>query len=220
MLALASANENCAIRNVEAVRTLDLNACRPEPVNAAEKAAALRVLPVRGAVSDLAADERQKLAAIDAVLRTQEREGVYAVRIITVPEAWTGLHQRAVLLISRPALDLLTAEELQALAAHEVGHEYIAGPYAEAKASKDAKRLRELELICDGIAVMTLTRMGIPPERLDSAIEKVFRYNRERLGEALDADNYPSVEERKRLIKKMTGHPRGELQLGRIRNMS
>ena len=111
------------------------------------------------------------------------------------------------LLISRPALDLLTSEELQALAAHEIGHEYISGQYADAKARKDARRLRELELICDGIAIVTLTRLGIEPERLGSAVEKVFWYNRGRLGEALDADNYRSVQERRRLIKKMTSNP-------------
>lgn len=213
---LAAANEDCAIRDAEAVRDLDLNACRPEPVSAAEKAAALLLLPIHGAVSDLAPDERRKLVAIDAVLRTQARDGIYEVRIIAVPQAWTGLHQRAVLLISRPALDLLTSEELQALAAHEIGHEYIWGQYTRAKVGKDAKRLRELELICDGIAVVTLTRMGIQPERLGSAVEKVFRYNRMRLGEALDADNYPSVEERRRLIKEMTCNARFKLQPGEM----
>jgi hypothetical protein len=191
------------IRDVDAVRTLDLDACRPAPIGVAEKAAALRLLPVGGVVSSLSMDERRKLEALDAVLQAQARTGVYEVRVITVPQAWTGLHQRAVLLISQPALDLLTAEELQAFAAHEIGHEYVWDQYASAKARKDSKRLRELELICDAIAVTTLARLGISPARLESAIEKAFRYNRERLGEALDADYYPSIRERKRIIERI-----------------
>jgi hypothetical protein len=58
--------------------------------------------------------------------------------------------------------------------AHEIGHEYVWQQYEAAKTRKDAKRLRELELICDAIAVATLTSLDIAPERLQSATEKVF----------------------------------------------
>ena len=138
------------------------------------------------------------------MLRAQSRKGVYEVRIITVPQAWTGLHARAVLLISMPALALLTSEELQALVAHEIGHEYVWQQYESAKTRKDAKRLRELELVCDAIAIVTLRRIGVAPERLESASEKVFWYNRERLGVALNNGNYPSLKARRQLIKEMT----------------
>jgi hypothetical protein len=181
-----------------------LNACRPEPVSALEKEAVLRSLPVDGAVTHFSTGERRKLEKIDAVLRAQSREGVYEVRIIIVPQAWTGLHARAVLLISMPALVLLTSEELQALVAHEIGHEYVWQQYESAKSRKDAKRLRELELVCDAIAIATLRRIRVVPERLESATEKVFSYNRQRFGVALNNGNYPSLEARKQLIKNMT----------------
>jgi len=195
------------IQNVESVRKLDLDACRPEPVSALEKAAVLRSLPVDGAVTHFSTGDRRKLEELDPVLRAQSRQGVYEVRIITVPQAWTGLYARSVLLISMPALVLLTSEELQALVAHEIGHEYVWQQYESAKTRKDAKRLRELELVCDAIAIATLRRIGVAPERLESASEKVFSYNRERLGVALNDDNYPSVRERTHLIKKMTRNP-------------
>jgi len=188
-------------------RKLDLDACRPEPITVAEKAAVLQSLPIDGAVTQLDNGERRKLRAIDAVLRGRRRMGVYEVRVIAVAQAWVGLHNRTVLLISLPALTVLSSEELQALVAHEIGHEYIWQQYAAAKTRKDAKRLRELELICDAIAIATLTRLGIGPQRLQSATEKVFWYNRERLGVPLDRGNYPSLHERRQLIQKMTRNP-------------
>jgi hypothetical protein len=188
-------------------RTLDLDACRPEPVTAAQKAAVLQLLPVDGAVTQLGSAGLRKLRAIDAVLRTHRRTGVYEVRVIAVPQAWTGLDDRTVLLISLPALTVLNSEELQALVAHEIGHEYVWQQYETAKTRKDAKRLRELELICDAIAVATLTSLGIAPERLESAIEKIFRYNREPVGVPLNQGNYPSIQERRQLIQEMARNP-------------
>jgi hypothetical protein len=95
-------------------RTLDLDACRPEPITGAQKAAVLQLLPIDGAVAQLGSGELRKLQAIDAVLRTHRRTGVYEIRVIAVPQAWTGLDNRTVLLISLPALTVLDAEELQA----------------------------------------------------------------------------------------------------------
>ena len=184
-----------------------MDACRPEPVSALEKAAVLRSLPAEGAATHFSTGERRKLEELGPVLCSQSRKDVYDVRIITVPQAYTGLHARAVLLISMPVLVLLTSEELQALVAHEIGHEYVWQQYESAKTRKDAKRLRELELVCDAIAIATLIRLGVPPARLESATEKIDSYNREWFGTALDEDNYPSLRERTQLIKKVRRNP-------------
>lgn len=204
IVSLAAAKEDCTIRDAESVRKLDLDACRPAPVTIAEKTAVLQSLPRDGAVTQLGKGERRKLDAIDRLLRLHERNGVYDVRVISVTQAWTGLHQRAVLLISLHALTLLTSEELEALVAHEIGHEYVWQQYAHAKLSGDTRQLRELELVCDAIAIRTLVRLGILPERLQTATEKISWYNRERLGVALDQSNYPSLKERRQLIKQMS----------------
>ena len=200
----AQAKERCVIRKADTVWTIDLDACRPNAVSAAEKAAALNSLPAQGAVTSLGPGERRKLDALSSVLRVHRRDSVYDVRVIAVRQAWTGLHERAVLLISLPALQLLNAEELQALAAHEMGHEYIWQEYAEARRQKDTKGMRELELVCDAIAMRTLARAGVPPKQLQTAIEKVLWFNRERLGVALNEDNYPSAKERMALLRQMS----------------
>ena len=202
------ARDDCVIGKVEMARTINLDACLPKPVSAVEKAAVVESLPAHGAVTHVGAGEGRKLDAISRLLGTNGRDSVYDVRVITVPQAWTGLYKRAVLLISLPALRLLSSEELQALVAHEIGHEYVWQEYADAKSRRDTKRLRELELVCDAIAVRILAREGILPDRLETAIEKVSWYNRERLGVALNEGNYPSLKDRLKLVQKMSLHER------------
>jgi hypothetical protein len=126
---LAQSKLDCSIEKAETVWRIDLDACRPKPVDAVDRKEVVRLLPTVGSVPQLGRKERCKLEAVAQVLRVHGRDDVYEVRVITVPQAWTGLHDRAVLLISLPALTLLHVEELQALVAHEVGHEYVWKPY-------------------------------------------------------------------------------------------
>ena len=49
----------------------------------------------------------------------------YEIKVIDLPQAGMALHDRAVLLITAPTIALLSAAELQAMAAHEIGHEYV-----------------------------------------------------------------------------------------------
>ena len=60
--------------------------------------------------------------------------------------------------------------------------------------------MRQIELACDGIAVETLVRLGVPPERLTSALEKVYRDNRERFGMSRNEGEYPPLVERRDLV--------------------
>jgi Zn-dependent protease with chaperone function len=183
---------------------MNLDTCRPAPAGADEKSAALRSLPQEGEVTQLSEGDRRKLRDLNPILRLQAREGVYEVKVISVPQAWTGLYQRAVLLISLPALWLLDSEELQALVAHEIGHEYVWQEYAIAQQRKDQMRLRKLELACDRIAVLTLERVGVKPTRLISALEKVSQFNRSQFGQAANKSYYPSLKTRRNLIKSMS----------------
>ena len=170
--------------------TVDLDACRPVPVSADEKRNVLESLPADGEVTQLTESERRNQKDLTAILRIHERDRVYVVKVISVPQAWTGLYGRAVLLISLRALELLSSEELQALVAHEIGHEYIWQEYADAQKGENITRLRELELTCDAIAVLSLQRIGIKADRLIQGLEKVSWYNRERFGLAGNERSY------------------------------
>jgi hypothetical protein len=173
------------------------DAIRPAPVNAAERAHVLATLPVEGEVPDLDIVQRTKLAAVRRVLELHGREAVYVVKVVDVPQAAVALHARSVVLVTEAALDVLDAAELQALVAHEVGHEYFWIEYARARRDDDRSLLRTLELLCDGVAIVTLRRAGGDARHLIAALDKVVRYNRDRFGAALDEDRYPAPEVRR-----------------------
>jgi hypothetical protein len=121
--------------------------------------------------------------------------------VIAVPQAFVGLYARSVVLLSEQALNLLTSGELQALVAHEIGHEYVWQEYEAASADKDYSRLQQLELYCDGVAIITLQQIGADPADLFAAVRKVSLYNRSRFGMALNEEGYPTLASRKEFSK-------------------
>ena len=200
----ATVDQMCADLLQTGKHGIDLDTCRPSPIGPEEKSMVLKSLPTDGEVTQLTQGERGKLRDLTAVLRLHQRDGVYEIKVISVPQAWTGLHGRAVLLISLSALQLLSSEELQALAAHEIGHEYVWQEYAAAQTHKDIRRLNELELACDTIAVLTLERIGVKPDRLIVGLEKASWFNRERFGWATNESSYPSLKARRNLVKALS----------------
>lgn len=210
----AASAQNDAILNTalryftshDAAGVLDrFEAIRPTPVSPAERERVLATLPPDGDVpdADLNAIQRQKLTALRRVLAVHGRESVYVVKVMKVPQAAVALHARAVLLVSASALDLLDPEELQALVAHEIGHEYFWDDYYRARGDDDRSLLRTLELLCDGIAIVTLRRTGTDPRQLTSALEKVIRFNHDRFGTALNEDLYPPLEVRQAFARRL-----------------
>jgi hypothetical protein len=186
-----------------------LETARPAPVSAEQKAHILRSLPREGEVTNVSGLALQKLAAVKQVLRAAERDSVYEIKVVDVPQAGIGLHARAVLLISEAALTLLHADELQAVTAHEIGHDYVWLDYERASKLGDRNRLKELELVCDGIAILTLHRLGMKTSRLTSGIEKISRFNHERLGAAVNEGSYPTLVERRRFARAATAWAEG-----------
>jgi hypothetical protein len=174
-----------------------LDAVRPAPVPTAERELVLAKLPSQGEITRLNAVQRQKLAAVRRVLEVHGREAVYVVKVVDVSWAFVGLHARTVVLVSRLALDLLDAAELQAFVAHEIGHEYFWNEYVRARRENDRPALRRLELLCDGLAIVTLRRAGTDPAHLTSALEKTVGFNRARSGAPLDEDHYPAIGDRR-----------------------
>ena len=165
---------------------------RPAPVPAAMRARVLAGLPKKGDVQVLDDGARRKLAALAPILETARRASVYAVKVIDVPHAFVGLHARSVLLISRPALGLMSEDELRAVVAHETAHEYVHAEYERATAEGRSGRLQDLELICDIIAVLTLRAIGQDAWSLVAGIEKLLRFNHFHFGSEIDNPEYPS----------------------------
>jgi hypothetical protein len=173
-----------------------LETARPLPVSAEEKSRVLNTLPLEGEVTDVSGSARQKLAALTKVLRATGRESVYEIKVIDVPQAVIGLLALAVILITESALTLLDADELQALVAHEVGHEYVWTERERAFQLADRSRLKDLELMCDGIAIVTLHELGMDVSRLMAGLQKISRFNRKRFGTANNERDYPTLAQR------------------------
>jgi hypothetical protein len=144
---------------------------------------------------------KSELATLAQVLKFHEREDVVGVKVLSLPHAFVGFQGRAILLISEKAINLLAVEELQAVVAHELGHEYFWSELMEARQQKRHEVIREIELQCDGIAVITLHRLGIDPAKLISALGKIRTFNT-RI--SIDPLYHPNLGERGRFVRAMS----------------
>jgi hypothetical protein len=176
-----------------------LTRIRPQALSPTLKAQVIASLPTEGELRPSPKD-LLKLATVESILKFHQRQDGIEVKLIDVKHAFVGLHARSVLLISRDALDLVRPQELQALVAHELGHEYFWDEYSRAMADHDDRRMQELELRCDGIAVLTLRQLALDPEDLVRAVTSLTRYN-ERLGAVASADSYASLGDRVKFIR-------------------
>jgi hypothetical protein len=178
-----------------------LRAVRPLPVDPVIKRQALDRLPREGELRP-SVQEAAKLESLAPVFAYHTRYGILEVKVIDVPQGFVGLYARSALLVSRPALRLLSAAEVQALAAHEMGHEYVWDAYELARVHQDVATLRQLELICDGIAVLTLQDLGLDSTVLMSATRKLTRFNAAH-GASANGNNYPDLTERAQFVEQL-----------------
>lgn len=144
-----------------------------------------------------------KLAALEPILRYHERDSAIEIRVIKAREAFIRIQGRVVLLISEPALSLLPAPELQAVVAHELGHEYFWVEFMDARQQKKHELMREIELRCDGIAVIALLRLKLDPAKLVSALARIGMFNA-RLAALIYPLYHPQPDGRLRFIHAMS----------------
>jgi hypothetical protein len=182
-----------------------LTRLRPVPLDEHRRAQVLDTLPQHGAIRTGAGD-LAKMSLAEDVLAYHGRRGVITFQIIDVAPAFIGLHDRTVILVSPPALALVNKEEFAALVAHEIGHEYVWTEYQLAVRRGDSEHIRELELRCDGLAVLTLRRLGVNPERLVRAVEMLTWYNEQRHLSA-NRKEYVSRDERRAFIRAVAACP-------------
>ena len=171
-----------------------LKALRPSPATLAARQLALASLPSQG---DVPPDRKEqvRLDALRPVLELHERDRVFTIKVIDVPQAYLGLHAGTVLVISRRSLKLLSAPELQAAVAHEIGHEYFSADYDRAREATDLASLQEIELRCDAVALLTGLALNLDAHDLGRAVKKLTRFN-ERVGATANAASYPTTEQR------------------------
>ncbi len=178
---------------------------RPDPLDEASRAKVMASLPKEGEAHPSRKDA-VKLSAAQRILDYSARPGAVTIKVVDLDSAFVGLYYRTVVLVSGKALSLLAADELAALVAHEMGHDDDWNEYWTAMQAHDSETMRELELKADGLGVLTLEHLGISPEGLASAVQKIMRYNewRDRSAGATpqngmapsNGDRYVSLEDR------------------------
>jgi hypothetical protein len=174
---------------------------RPAP-SSIVRARVMKDLPKEGNLAPTA-HEAVKLAILPLVFAFHGRKDDMEFRLVAGGGlAFAGLEQRTVLLITREALELLDRDELMAVAAHELGHDYVSDEYEEAQEWGDNRRLQELELRCDGIAIITMDRLGVDVARLVSAATTLRRHNQRVFGKT-DDGRYVPLDQRVQFIRAM-----------------
>src|SRR4051812_35950863 len=132
---------------------------RPTPVSLRYKAAALANLPPTGDPR-LSATSRAKLAALAPILDLYGRTGIIEPKVIgDIETAFIGLYERCVLIVTQKALALLSKPEIQAIVAHELAHEWYWDEYRLAREAQHDDTVREIELRCDGMAILALVKL-------------------------------------------------------------
>ncbi len=176
-----------------------LDAIRKPELSPQDLARIRAALPAKGELQP-SVKEAQKLSAILPILQYHHRDRAIEVKLIDVVQAAVGLHARSLLLVSAPALRQLDANELQALAAHELGHDYFWDKYQHALDTHDAPTTQELELRCDAIAIFTLADLGLNPRKLLSGFARLNDFNA-RFGTPLNERMYVPSPERVRFVE-------------------
>jgi Peptidase family M48 len=153
---------------------------------------------------DIVSPSGQRQAKLDAlrpVLEYHERSAV-EVKILRLGLAWAGMLEGAAVVVSEEAVDILTAEELQAVVAHELGHEYFAAEYEAARKDKQYDIVKEVELRCDALAIITMKSLGLNPNCLSSGVSKLTQFNEGR-GVRNNPNLVTSLDERQRFCQAM-----------------
>src|SRR5262249_1856803 len=177
-----------------------LRGIRPRRLSADLKAKVIAMVRKQDVISPSAREGRVKLAALEPVLKYHERGSVIDLVVMQADQAGLLFLAGAAVVISEKALGILNVGELQATVAHELGHEYFWNEYEMARENRQYDKTKELELRCDGLAVITMSGLGLDPSHLISALNKLARSHK---GDLVNGDLYPSLEERIAFIRAM-----------------
>lgn len=112
-----------------------------------------------------------------------------------------GIGRGSVLLLSNSLLEVLSDDELLALAAHEVGHQYFRREFAKAEDAGDQSALRIIEFKCDAIAALSLKALGLDPAALLRGLAWAKGTGEMAVGG--DTRTHPEINTRKRFLERL-----------------
>lgn len=108
------------------------------------------------------------------------------------------------LIVSSAAEQLLSDDELEAVCAHEIMHLIVFDHFKDAIDKKDFKKMRSIELFCDGGAISIIDAKGKDAGNLISGLEKMQSVL-EKVNNDLDTGiEHPTLKQRRRFYKELT----------------
>ena len=185
-----------------------LHRLRPKRLPPERKEQVLKILPQRDVVS--ASPARRPSFALSSRSSNITTEGPQSMSKSCAPRGGDGLscggsnpHQRA------RARDPLRRRVAGHCSPTNWGTS-TSGTSSSVHASRTTtRRLQELELRCDGIAVITLIELGLNPEKVLTSFEKFNAYNGYKES-GTRAERYVSSRDRERFIRSMIALVRGQ----------
>ena len=169
-----------------------------------DKVRILESLPPKREITNLDEAGRQKVAALKQLLQATDRGSVYEVKVID----GVGRADRRIRAIRHPDFEVSVHaaryRELRGGGGHDIRHEDFTVDYESAFRTRDHRRLKDLELLCDAVGIVMVHRLGMNPARFLGAVEKITRYNRKRFPTTIDGTNYPTIAERRSFARRVT----------------
>src|SRR5262249_17188920 len=169
-----------------------LKSIRPRQLSPELKTKLIAIFPKQDIVQP-SGKGLEKLAALDPVLEYYGRRSVVDLLVVRMGQPIVLFLAGAAVVISEEALGLLSAKELQAVVAHEMGHEYFWNEWQTGGLNNEYEKMQEIELRCDGMAIVALSQLGLEPQTFIMAITKITRAHG---GPRINMEYYTPLEER------------------------
>ncbi|HEY0173688.1 MAG TPA: M48 family metalloprotease [Pyrinomonadaceae bacterium] len=175
----------------------------PTEAQAAEEFKILRAsevfAPLRSLGHSEGGDEVARVRRVLAPLFELHGGSTLVVSVLHTPQVVHGIGRGSVLLVSTGLLQVVSDEELLALSAHEIGHQYFRREFARAEDAGDKRALRLIEFKCDAIAALSLLVLNAEPDALARGLDWVKgpAYS------AVSGDTHPDLKLRKQLIARL-----------------
>lgn len=179
---------------------------RPPVVDEKGKRILLRNLPLvddRTRVKDEGVVKRVRERARPA-LDFYRRSAIVEIVVFNYGHPVIYTKAGAVIALSTTFIDLARDDAaLVGAISHELAHEYVAVEFREAVLTRDMAKLRELELLCDALAVVSLLALGMDVTAYANLLRKVVAFSPEAAELNAGAHGAPSLAERLLVIGKL-----------------
>jgi|GEM_PF-1889780 len=152
---------------------------------------------------DLGLLERWR-AKLAPVFRVHQCEGRLTLFIFPDDEPFVMTHAGVLITLSTKSVQLAAGEAgLAGIVAHEVAHEYLASPLIVERLDRGPDLQREIELVCDGIAVATLIKLGLDPQAYAAALTSQIQASKSSYEVRCDNPTHPPLPTRLEMIRRV-----------------